>query len=98
MSRQAQTDGMGQTRTTPGKLLRRRISRAPTYNLFRRKCSPDLYCAVPETEVVPDFLSETHSQAMGRNGETGAALPGFHPMTPASGCISMVSTCSWGMA
>jgi hypothetical protein len=30
-----------------------------TYNLFRRKDETDLYCAVPESIPVPEFLTDS---------------------------------------
>src|SRR3954465_2069323 len=44
----------------------------PAYNLFRRKCEPDLLCAVPEDRPVPRFLSATLWEFAGKGAEPAA--------------------------
>jgi hypothetical protein len=58
------------------RLSRKAAERSAAYNLFRRKATPDLYCAAPEDHVPPRFLSNGW-EGVGRITATKAAFPGF---------------------
>jgi hypothetical protein len=58
------------------RLSRKAAERSAAYNLFRRKATPDLYCAVPEDRVPPGFLNDGWVMA-GRITAMKAAFPGF---------------------
>jgi hypothetical protein len=48
------------------------------YNLFRRREYPALYCAVPEDQPVPTFLSGERWEFACRADKTSAARGGFN--------------------
>lgn len=54
-----------------------RAKRLLTYNLFRRKLEPDLYCAVPEDCPVPGFLTHDGWVFGGTVTAIEAAMLGF---------------------
>src|SRR5215218_7336350 len=49
---------------------------SPTVNLFRRKLSPDIVCAVPEDHPVPSFLNASTWEFAGKINQETAAPPG----------------------
>ena len=52
-----------------------RMERA--FNLFRRKESPELYCAVPEDRAVPTFIAGDAWEFGGKVSEVASDPPGF---------------------
>jgi hypothetical protein len=51
--------------------------RASAFNLFRRRESPDLFCAVPEDRVVPPFIEGESWEFGGRIAADSVEQPGF---------------------
>lgn len=51
--------------------------RAAAFNLFRRRESPDLFCAVPEDRVVPPFIEGESWEFGGRIAADSREQPGF---------------------
>ena len=55
------------------------------YNLFRRKGSDSLYCAVPEDRILPSFVTAPAWEFSGRLEESGARPFGFDTKAAAAG-------------
>jgi hypothetical protein len=49
----------------------------PHHNLFRRKDTPDLYCAVPESRPIPPFIRNPTWEFAGKM-DRSLPVPGFH--------------------
>ncbi|WP_262265749.1 hypothetical protein [Microvirga yunnanensis] len=56
-----------------------RLTFSPTYNLFRRKLTPDLGCAVPEDRPVPAFLDGSTWEYAGTLRQDDVLPRGFEP-------------------
>lgn len=56
--------------------LKSRLMATDSFNLFRRKESPELFCAVPEDRVVPGFIAGDAWEFGGRISGTHSQ-PGF---------------------
>ena len=54
------------------------------FNLFRRKCLSDLYCAVPEDYAVPSFINPSDWEFGGKVDETRRSPRGFDPKAAAA--------------
>lgn len=50
---------------------------ARSFNLFRRKSEPDLFCAVPEDRAVPGFIDGDAWEFGGRIAADSSERPGF---------------------
>ena len=48
------------------------------FNLFKRRRTPDLYCAVPEDVAVPSFVASENWEFDGR-ADRARTPPGFNP-------------------
>ncbi len=48
----------------------------PSHNLFRRKDTPDLYCAVPESRPIPPFIQTPAWEFAGKL-DRSKPFPGF---------------------
>ncbi len=49
----------------------------PNHNLFRRRDTPDLYCAVPNGRPVPAFIRAPEWEFAGTHGPMSPRLVGF---------------------
>ena len=76
---------MERPKAIPARLSREEVESFLIYNLFRRKSTPHLHCAVPEDRVVPHFLSEGDWEVVGTTTEMSPALPGFRANQARSG-------------
>jgi hypothetical protein len=56
-----------------------------SFNLFRRRREPDIYCAVPEDRAVPDFLASKR-WAFGGKADLHRNPPGFNPQVARTAC------------
>jgi hypothetical protein len=54
-------------------------------NLFRRRGTEDVYCAVPEDRVVPSFLKGDLWEFVGRLDDRSAWPAGFNPAAAEAG-------------
>ncbi|TVR07741.1 MAG: hypothetical protein EA385_12030 [Salinarimonadaceae bacterium] len=54
---------------------------ARSFNLFRRKSEPDLFCAVPEDRAVPGFIDGDAWEFGGRIDADTRRRPGFDAET-----------------
>jgi hypothetical protein len=54
-----------------------RLSVADSFNLFRRKEAPELFCAVPEDRAVPRFIAGESWEFGGRISGDSHFQPGF---------------------
>jgi hypothetical protein len=55
------------------------------YNLFRSKFLGELYCAVPEDRVVPDFVTADLWEFRGKVGEDASLPVGFNEQAATTG-------------
>jgi hypothetical protein len=63
--------------------LRERLMHA--YNLFRCKSEADVFCAVPEDRVIPDFVTAERWEFTGKADQDRAAPLGFDGAAAALG-------------